>query len=99
MAHVQDQGQMEVGPFEAVSANMKYGEDAISITFGSMGLIIFRHGVHDVRAIRVRPLSALARAALQVVAQGGTKPLVGQHTESFFGLRAESTSIPRRRIL
>ena len=70
------QVETENRPFDGIVPDVKDGEDAVWIIFGSSPDQHLTHGVHGVIAIRVRLASALHGAAVLVEAQDGTKTLL-----------------------
>ena len=70
------QVETENRPFDGIVPDVKDGEDAVWIIFGSTPDQHLTHGVHGVIAIRVRLASALHGAAVLVEAQDGTKTLL-----------------------
>ncbi len=67
-------GQVEAEdrPFDGISADVKDGEDAVWIVFGSSTADHVTHGIQKVKAIRVRPPMGDSGAALEVVGDGQT---------------------------
>ncbi len=63
-------------PFDGIASDTKDGENAVWITFGSTPEQHLTHGVHGVKAIRVRLPSGLRGAAVLVEARDGTKTLL-----------------------
>jgi hypothetical protein len=76
--------QTDNRPFDGIVADVKDGEDAVWITFGSTSDQHLTHGVYGVTAIRVRLASAVHGAAVLVEARGGTKTLLElSHPEDY----------------
>src|SRR5262249_1309611 len=63
-------------PFDGISADIKDDEHAVWITFGSTTADHLTHGIQNVTAIRVRPPLGQSGAALEVVAQDGTRTVL-----------------------
>jgi hypothetical protein len=70
------QVETENRPFDGISADIKNNEHGVWITFGSTPADHLTHGVQNVSAIRVRAPATNSGAALEVVAQDGTKTLL-----------------------
>lgn len=70
------QVETENRPFDGIVPDVKDGEDAVWIIFGSTPDQHLTHGVYGVTAIRVRLASAVHGAAVLVEAQDGTKTLL-----------------------
>jgi hypothetical protein len=70
------QVETENRPFDGIVPDVKDGEDAVRIIFGSTPDQHHTHGVYGVTAIRVRLASAVHGAAVLVEAQDGTKTLL-----------------------
>jgi hypothetical protein len=70
------QVETENRPFDGVSADVKDGEHAVWIMFGSSPTDHLAHGVESVVRIRVRPPVGELGAAMEIVAQDGTKTLL-----------------------
>jgi hypothetical protein len=68
--------ETENRPFDGLSADVKDGEDAIWITFGSTPDDHFTHGIQDVTTVWVRPPVGLSGAAVLIEARDGTKTLL-----------------------
>jgi hypothetical protein len=78
------QVETENRPFDGIVPDVKDGEDAIWIIFGSTPYQHHTHGVYGVTAIRVRLASAVRGAAVLVEAQDGTKTLLElSHPEDY----------------
>src|SRR3989442_15182805 len=58
--------EIEDRPFDGISADVKDGEDAVWMLFGSTPEDRLTHGIQSVTAIRVRPPAGRAGAALEV---------------------------------
>jgi hypothetical protein len=63
-------------PFDGIGTDVKDGEDAVWITFGSTLEDHLTHGIQNVSAIRVRPPTGRAGPAVLIEAQDGTKTLL-----------------------
>jgi hypothetical protein len=63
-------------PFDGISTDVKDGEHAVWITFGSTRADHVAHGVQNVAAIRVRPPVSDFGAVVEIVAQGGTRTIL-----------------------
>jgi hypothetical protein len=70
------QVQTDNRPFDGVAADLKDGEHAVWISFGSTGENHFTHGIQNVRAIRVRLPAGQSGTALEVAAEDGTRTLL-----------------------
>ena len=71
------QVETEDRPFDGVAADIKDGEDAVWITFGSTLDDHLTHGIQNVAAIWVRPaVPGRAGAAVLIEANDGTKTLL-----------------------
>ena len=70
------QVETETRPFDGIVPDVKDGEDAVWIIFGSTPDQHLTHGVYGVTAIRVRLASAVHGAAVLVEAEDGTKTLL-----------------------
>ena len=70
------QVETENRPFDGIVPDVKDGEDAVWIIFGSTPDQHLTHGVYGVTAIRVRLASPLRGAAVLVEARDGTKTLL-----------------------
>jgi hypothetical protein len=70
------QVETENRPFDGIVPDVKDGEDAVWIIFGSTPDQHLTHGVYGVTAIRVRLASTLHGAAVLVEAHDGTKTLL-----------------------
>src|SRR3977135_3908456 len=68
--------ETENRPFDGVRADVKDGEDAIWIPFGSTPDDHFTHGIQDVTTVWVRPPVGLSGAAVLIEARDGTKTLL-----------------------
>jgi len=66
------QVQTDDRPFDGIAADLKDGEHAVWISFGSTNKNHFTHGVQNVRAIRVRLPAGQSGPALEFTAQDGT---------------------------
>src|SRR5437879_6150411 len=63
-------------PFDGVATDIKDGEHAVWITFGSTPGDHLTHGVHNVTAIRWRPPTGKSGSVLEVEARDGTRTLL-----------------------
>jgi Family of unknown function (DUF5335) len=63
-------------PFGGISTDIKDNERAVWITFGSTAADHLAHGVQNVAAIRMRPPVGDSGAAVEVVAQDGTRTVL-----------------------
>jgi len=63
-------------PFDGISADVKHGESSVWIAFGSTPDDHFTHEAHGVTAIRLRPATAAAGAAIQIETQDGVTTLL-----------------------
>ena len=70
------QVETEDRPFDGLATDVKDGEDAVWITFGSTPDDHLTHGVQGVTAIRVRPSEARTGPAVLIEARDGTKTLL-----------------------
>ena len=70
------QVETEDRQFDGISADAKDGESTVWITFGSTPDGLFTHGIHGATAIRVRPATVDAGAAIEVDARDGTTTLL-----------------------
>ena len=70
------QVETEGRPFDGVSTDVKDGERAVWITFGSTPDDHLAHGVHNVTVARVLPPIGQSGAVLEVEARDGTRTVL-----------------------
>jgi hypothetical protein len=101
-ADVGYQVETENRPFDGVSTDVKDGEHAVWITFGSTPADHLTHGVQSVTAIRLRPPAGEAGAALEVEAKDGTRTVLELSRPEAFALppaaRKTATRSPFSRV-
>jgi hypothetical protein len=70
------QVETENRPFDGVAADLKDGERAVWITFGSTPADHLNHGVRDISAIYMIPRTETTGAVLEIEADDGTRSLL-----------------------
>lgn len=75
-ADVGYQVETEDRPFDGVSTDVKDGERAVWITFGSTPDNHLTHGVHNVTVVRVLPPIGESGAVVEVEARDGTRTVL-----------------------
>jgi len=70
------QVETENRPFDGVSSDIKDGESAVWITFGSTMEDHLTHGVHEALAIRMSPATENRGAMLEVEAADGSRTIL-----------------------
>ena len=78
--------ETENKPFDGVSADLKDGEHAVWITFGSTPADHLTHGIPDVTAIWVRQPMGQAGPALEVEGRDGTRTVLELSRPEAFAL-------------
>lgn len=63
-------------PFDGTGADVKDGEDVVWISFGFTAEDHLTHGIHDAKALRVRPPVGSNGAAVLIEARDGTETLL-----------------------
>jgi hypothetical protein len=70
------QVETEDRPFDGISTDVKDGEHAVWITFGSTPNDHLAHGIQNVAAVRVLPPIGQSGAVVEVVARDGTRTVL-----------------------